>query len=93
MDRFKIVARLGIKLLSNGNILRDEKMVTAYLGSVDGCVAWVIENQPYVTLNVWDSKAGRDIANEILTLCGNDKVTFSRSRYLGLNKRDELYAT
>ncbi len=59
--KYKVVATLGLVLVQ-GQSVRSERAVTAYLNSISGIQRWIYENNPLIKLEVRNLTTGEDIS-------------------------------
>ncbi len=82
MDRYKIVYRLGMKLVPGGGILRQESNGKIYLKSEIGVKRFCSELSPFISIVIKDN--GEDVTKDF---AGDFEIV--SSRYLAIRKTNE----
>jgi hypothetical protein len=70
---YKISGVFGCHIIQ-GQITRNEKPFKVYLGTEHGVVAWIEENNPFVSISVKETASGKDTTTEfanVIKLCGS----------------------
>ncbi len=76
-QNYKITATLGVKVIQN-QVTRNEGTVTLFLGTPHGIVAWLHENQPFVSVTITEMATKKDCTTEFVR-----DLQFIKSRYQG----------